>query len=213
MGRSHEHTPPCGHPSREGIFAGERLVRSPLSRGVAHSAGVCWRAVALSLLLTLSLRAHDIYTSFAEAKLLPDKLEITLTLARSSAHNFLPEPRTSPPITPETFADYAPKLRAIAPELFQITAAGKPLALKPPVDVKISGDADVVFVLNYPRPPPGPLKFFGYYLGYLVDGHVATFVVTNAAGDDLGWSPLSIDQPTFQVVVPAGNAPGKKPKK
>ena len=32
-----EHTPPCGHPSREGIRAGE----DPLSRGVARSDGVC----------------------------------------------------------------------------------------------------------------------------------------------------------------------------
>jgi hypothetical protein len=191
-------------------------IKGPRDKRTKELGPAILRPLGLFVLLSfgaLSARAHDIYTSFAEAKLLPDKLEITLTLARSSAHNFLPEPRTSPPITPETFPDYAPQLRALAPQFFQITSGAKPLALAAPADVKISGDADVVFTLTYPRPPPGPLKFFGYYLGYLVDGHVATFVVANGAGDDLGWSPLSIDQPTFHVVVPASNAAPKKPKK
>ena len=159
------------------------------------------------LFLTLPLHAHNILTSWAEAKFTADHIEITLTLARASAHAFMPDAQTRPPITPENFKEYLPDLRAAAPELIQITAAGKPVALKS-TEVEISGD-DINYKLVYPRPKAGPVKFFAYYLGYLVDGHVATLVVSNAKGDDLGWSPLSMDQPFFQIPLP-GDPPPKK---
>ena len=43
------------------------------------------------LLLALPLRAHDIYTSFVEAKLLADRLEVTLTLGRDNASPLFPD--------------------------------------------------------------------------------------------------------------------------
>ena len=160
------------------------------------------------LLLALPLHAHNILTSWAEAKITNERIEITLTVARASAQAFVPDAQKRPPITPENFKEYLPDLRAAAPELIQITAAGKPVALAS-CDVEISGD-DVNFKLAYPRPKAGPVKFFAYYLGYLVDGHVATLVISNAKGDDLGWSPLSMDQPFFQVALPGDAAPKKK---
>lgn len=159
--------------------------------------------------LTFSpLRAHDIYSSWCEAKLLADKLEITLTLARSSAHSLLPDFKKLPAITPETFPELAPLLRRVAPELLQISAAGRPLRCTH-ADAKIGGDADVTFTLLYERPRASPLRFFAHYLGQLVDGHVATLVVTNATGEDLEWSPVTLDQPVFEVKWPAA-APPKK---
>jgi hypothetical protein len=157
-------------------------------------------SLVLPLLFALPLHAHNILTSWAVAKISADKMEITLTLARASAQAFVPDAQKRPPITPENFKEYLPDLRAAAPELIQITAAGQPVALKS-AEVEISGD-DINYKLAYPRPKSGPVKFFAYYLGYLVDGHVATLVVSNAKGDDLGWSPLSMDQPFFQIPLP-----------
>ncbi|HUR59449.1 MAG TPA: hypothetical protein VM029_17160 [Opitutaceae bacterium] len=162
------------------------------------------------LLIASPLCAHNILTSWAEAKFTSDKIEITLTLARASAQAFVPDAQTRPPITPENFKEYLPDLRAAAPELIQITEAGKPVALKT-AEVEISGD-DINFKLTYPRPKTGPVKFFAYYLGYLVDGHVATLVISNAKGDDLGWSPLSMDQPFFQIPLPGDPTPKKNRK-
>ncbi len=162
------------------------------------------------LLLALPLRAHDPYTSFAEAKLLNEKLELTLILARSSAHDLLPDAKKLPAITPETYAEFAPKLRAVAGDLIRIGAGGKPLKFIS-AEVKISGDNDITFILVYAKPAASPLRFIADYLGYLVDGHVATVVVTGPAGEDIGWSPVTMDQPVFQVALPAPS-PAAKPK-
>lgn len=157
-------------------------------------------AMACLLLLPAALGAHDIYSSWSEAKLLPDKLELTITLARSCAHDLLENARGRPPLTPQSFAEFAPELRAIAPRLVRITASDRPLSVRS-AEVQISGDNDVTFTLVYPAPAAGPLNFVVDYLRHLADGHVATLVVTNARGDDLDWSPLTVDQPAFAAPI------------
>lgn len=160
------------------------------------------RAALTVLMLTgsVGLRAHDIFSSWAETKILVDQLELTLTMARSSAHDLLPDARSRPPISPESFPTVERELRAAAPRLLQITSSGKPLLLRA-VAVKISGDNDVTFTLTYPRPSAGTLAFSLLYLRELVDGHVATLVISNPRGEDLGWSPLTVDQPKFQITL------------
>jgi len=77
----------------------------------------------------------------------------------------------------------------------------------------LSGDSDLTFTLTYPRPTVGPLKFFAQFVGWLVDGDVATVVLTNAVGDNYGWSPVSYDQPVFEVAWPiAGREKNQFPK-
>ena len=165
---------------------------------------------ALAGWLGAAASAHDIYSSWTDSYVRSDRFEMTLTLARSSAVRLLPEGNALPPVTPENFKAYAPRLKAIAPDLFEITSAGQPLKLTS-AEVKISGDADVSFLLVFPRPAAGPLRFVAHYLFHLVDGHVGTLVVSDAGGRDLGWSPVSVDQPVFQLTLPASKPPDKKP--
>jgi hypothetical protein len=186
------------------------------SASITQSSGLrSSRSTSICLLTLLvvfgvaRLRAHDIYTSWAEAVVHSDRLELTLTLARASAPRLLADGNTLPPITPENFAEFAPRLKATSPELFDITAAGKPLKLTSS-EVKISGDADITFRLVYPRPAPGPLRFGVNYLFQLVDGHVGTLVVTDADGKDLGWSPVTVDQPVFEIRLPPPAAAPRK---
>ena len=158
--------------------------------------------IALLLALTLPLAAHDIYSSWTDATLRDDRLELTLTLARASAARLLANAKSVPTITPENFAEFAQQLKATAPALFEISCAGKLLKLTSS-DVKISGDSDITFHLAYSRSPPGELRFIASYLFRLVDGHVGTLVVNDSTGNDLGWSPLSVDQPVFAIRVRA----------
>jgi hypothetical protein len=162
------------------------------------SAHQWFKRVCLVAACVAPLRAHDIYSSWTDAVIHPDRLELTLTLARASALRLLPNANTLPPITPESFSEYAPRLKAAAPELFEIKSAGKTLVLSSS-EVTISGDADITYRLAYPRPPPGMLRFTVHYLFQLVDGHVGTLVVRDPAGKDLGWSPVTVDQPVFEV--------------
>src|SRR5687768_8764966 len=80
--------------------------------------------VALLLALTLPLVAHDIYSSWTDATLRDDRLELTLTLARASAPRLLSSAEAVPTITPENFVQFAPQLKATAPALFEISCAG-----------------------------------------------------------------------------------------
>jgi hypothetical protein len=159
-----------------------------------------WLAAILCA-LTAELRAHDIYTSWAEGHVRQDRFELTLTLARAAALRLIPDSNPLPPITPENFPDYSARLKAVASELFEITNNGKPLKLASS-EVKISGDADITFQLSYPRPTAGPMRFVVRYLFQLVDGHVGTLVLNDAAGKDLGWSPVTVDQPVFELRIP-----------
>ena len=172
------------------------------TNGLRSSGFTTARFVALLLAITLPLRAHDIYSSWTETTLRNERLELTVTMARASAARLLANSDALPPITPENFAEFEPRLKAVVPDLFQIISAGKPLKFSSG-DVKISGDSDITFHLVYPRPSPGPLRFIVNYLFRLVDRHVGTLVVSDAAGNDLGWSPVSVDQPFFEMRVPA----------
>jgi hypothetical protein len=178
--------------------------RSRIS-GLGTSRSTQLRLLPLLFLIVLPVLGHDIYSSWTEANLRPERLELTLTLARASAVRLLADANALPPITPDNFPEYAPRLKAVAPDLFEITSAGKALKLGS-TEVKISGDADVTFHLVYPRPAAGALRFVVSYLFHLVDGHVGTLVVTDPTGKDLGWSPVSVDQPVFEVVLPAAAA-------
>jgi hypothetical protein len=170
-----------------------------------------WLAAILSA-LTVELRAHDIYTSWAEGHVRQDRFELTLTLARSAALRLIPDSGTLPPITPENFSDYSVRLKAIASALFEITNSGKPLKLTSS-EVKIGGDADIAFHLAYARPASGPLRFVARYLFQLVDGHVGTLVLNDAAGKNLGWSPVSVDEPVFEIRIPESSRSVPPPTK
>jgi hypothetical protein len=178
---------------------------STSTSGLRSSRATLLQTLALALAFALPLRAHDIYSSWTEAVLRGARLELTLTLARASALRLLPNGKTLPPITPENFAEYAAPLKAVAPDLFEIKSVGKELRLTFS-EVTISGDADITFKLAYPQPGPGALRFAVSYLFQLVDGHVGTLVLTDSAGRDLGWSPVTVDQPVFEIRLPATSA-------
>ncbi len=148
-----------------------------------------------------ALRAHDPYTSWTDLRVLPDRLELTLTLSRGSALRLLPNADKLAPITEDNFAAYAEPLRVVAPLLFFLAADGKPLRLASATP-KLGDEKDLVFVLVYPRPPSASLRIRADYLQLQVDGHVGTVATMDATGKDLGWGPLNVDEPELTVKLP-----------
>lgn len=153
-----------------------------------------------------SVPAHNIFTSWTDAQVSDARIDLELTLSRISALRLIPDGKTLPPITPENFAEVAPKLKAVAPEMFELSQAGRIIPLTAS-DVKISGDDDVTFRLTFVRPESGVVRFFGNYVQFLIDGHVGTLVVNNPAGETLGWGPLSMDLAVLDVTLPKVGAP------
>jgi hypothetical protein len=148
-----------------------------------------------------ALRAHDPYTSWTDLRVLPDRLELTLTLSRGSALRLLPNADKLAPITDDNFAGYAEPLRIVAPLLFFLVADGKPLRLVSAAP-KLGDEKDLIFVLAYPRPPAAALRIRADYLRLQVDGHVGTVAAMDPAGQDLGWGPLNVDEPELTVKLP-----------
>lgn len=178
-------------------------------------------AAALVLLLFRSTAlAHDPFTSWANARIKNDHIEVEATLSRSSALLLLPNGEKLPSPTPENFPSLAPALKAAGNTLFEVTGAGVPLAPRS-VDVKLTDDdmgmTDVLFRIIYPAPAAGPVRFTAVYLEKMVDDHVGTLVVTDHSGKDLGWEPLSLQTIFLEVPLPPGpaatnpNAPAQPP--
>jgi hydrogenase/urease accessory protein HupE len=169
-----------------------------------------WGSIALLFLLVLPTAfAHDPFTSWTNARIKADRIELETTLARSSAILLLPNNEKLPSIQPENFAQYEPALKAAAPTMFEVTAAGVPLSVRS-IEVKLPDDeADIEFRITYPLPATGPLRFTALYLEAMAQDHVGTLVVVNHAGKDVGWEPLSAQTIFLEVPLPA---PPESPK-
>lgn len=161
------------------------------------------RFFLLAFTFVAATRAHDLYTSWTDATLRDDRLLLTLTLSRANALRLLPDSASLPPIVPENFPTYTPKLKTVAPGLFAISAGTTQLKFIS-ATASISGDDDITFQLVYTwqREIAGKLRVVAHYLRHLVDGHVGTIVLMDPAGKDLGWSPVTVEQPVFETPLP-----------
>jgi hydrogenase/urease accessory protein HupE len=158
--------------------------------------------VAFLLLVAAPLRAHNIFSSWTDAIVRSDRIELELTLSRTSALRLIVDGDKLPPITPENFGDYESKLKAVAHELFVLSVGDQTLPLTSSA-VKISGEDDVAFTLIFPRPSGGKLRFLGNYVQFLIDGHVGTLVVKHPDDSTIAWGPVSLDQPVVDVTLTA----------
>lgn len=185
---------------------------SPMSGKVHKQGQVCIRTfrrlVFFFCFLPLAALAHDPFTSWTNARFKADRLELEMTLSRSSSLMLLPNAENLPSILPENFPERLPALQTAASSLFEVTAAGVPLAPRT-VEVTLAADSpdiDVMFLVTYPLPTTGPVRFTALYLEKMVEEHVGTLIVTNNEGKDVGWEPLSLQTIYLEVPLPA--APG-----
>lgn len=166
-------------------------------------------AILVALAFPFAALAHDPFTSWTNARIKTEHLELEVTLSRGSALLLLPNGDKLPSITAENFAGFAPGLKTAANTLFEVTAAGMPLTPRS-VEVKLTDDdmgaTDVLFRIVYPAPSFGPVRFTAFYLEKMVDDHVGTLVVTDNAGKDVGWEPLSVQTIFLEVPLPASSA-------
>lgn len=149
-------------------------------------------------------RAHDPLQSWMSATASETSLELTITMAASNAWqliDFVPRAR----LTPEKFAELRPRLVTAAPKLCLV--AGRQTLSPTSVRVEYTDENDVVFTLDFPAPPPGPLRFDAAFLRRLGPDFTSMLVVADAAGTDLGWDQLTNDKTQLEVAIPARTAP------
>lgn len=158
--------------------------------------------------------AHDPYEISADARLRGDRLELVLTMARSTASLAAARDETERRrFEPEEFAQVRPRLEVAAKEFYLLRAGEKPLELRA-VDLALTVENDVEFRLTFAAPPAGPLDFFARIFARLpAEPYGSTLIVLSAKGEQLGFKFINGDDPALRVVVPAAAPPPASPAK
>ena len=161
-----------------------------------------------ALALAPAARAHDPYESWTEAIVHPDRLELLIVMAQSTALKLVdPEARVVA-LSPENFPTLREKFTREGATLFVITSGRTPLAPRA-VTAELTDELDVAFKLVLPRPAAGRLHFHAAFLKKLGSGYGGILDVGDPAGKQFGWEQISWENPNLEVIVPAAPPPKK----
>jgi hydrogenase/urease accessory protein HupE len=136
-------------------------------------------------------------TSWAIARLHPDRLEFEVEVSSDSAWLLLGEPSTSPP----DVANATQRLKALAPSLYHVNAGGVEL-LPQTTEVELREEDGVAFLMVYARPPGGTLRFDAAFLRKLPDGHRTTLTLKDEADKVRRTELLTATSSTVETVFP-----------
>jgi hypothetical protein len=166
--------------------------------------GLFWKVLWSLGLWSLGpcLFAHDPYESTAQITVRPDRMEVTLALAQSTALHLIDPDARIRALTPENMAEHTPRLEREARLLFILTSLAKQLA-PTKVAVELTAENDIVFTVTYPRPAAGRLLIHAAFLRRLGDGYGGLVTVDDEANRNLGWDQLHWPRASFEVTVPA----------
>jgi len=151
--------------------------------------------------LAPAARAHDPYDAFTSATLHPDRLELILTIAASTALRLIDPDSALPPINPADWSELHPRFLRAGATLFKLTAKDQQLEPRAIV-VELSDENDLIFHIVYPRPEAGTLIFYAAYLKKLGDGYGSILEFNDPSGRNLGWEQLLWAHPDFTATLP-----------
>ena len=119
--------------------------------------------------------AHNPMASWAVARLHEDRVELDVELSAESAWALLGGSSYLPP----DVGSKLPKLKELAPSLYKVSAGGVELAPSS-AEVELREEDGVGFLLVYPRPSGGPLRFDAAFLRRLAAGHRTALTLKDA---------------------------------
>jgi hypothetical protein len=195
------------------------VIRFLSLRGASATKQSTWIAaarfahLAVTTMLFIALgapaRAHDPYEAFTAIVVRADRMELTLTMAQSTALKLIDPAARIAGLTPENIATHRPQLVREGAALFIVTSLRAPLAARK-VEVELTEENDVVFTVTYPRPAPGRLLLSAAYLKRLGEGYGGIATVDDESNRNLGWEQLLWERPNFEATIPSAAPPQKK---
>lgn len=162
--------------------------------------GFFFCAAALSAVVQAA-RAHDPYDAFTSATLHPDRLELILTIAASTAVRLIEAETIVPPLTAANWPELRPRFERAGATFFELTAKDTPLKPRA-VAVELSDENDLIFHIIYPRPEAITLVFCAAYLKKLGDGYGSVLEFNDHNSRNLGWEQLLWAHPHFTATLP-----------
>ncbi|HEX8190715.1 MAG TPA: HupE/UreJ family protein [Pyrinomonadaceae bacterium] len=119
--------------------------------------------------------AHNPMTSWAVARIQDDRVELEVDMSAESAWSLLGGSADS---APDVGAEL-PRLKELAPSLYEVSTGGALLA-PDSAEVELREEDGVGFLLVYPRPPGGPLRFDAAFLKKLTPDHKTALTLKGA---------------------------------
>ena len=151
-------------------------------------------------------RAHDPYEAFASVIVHPDRLELILTMAQSTALKLIDPAASIPVLTPENLATHRPRFLREGVKVFVFTSGRSPLSARR-VEIELTEENDFVFRVTCARPAPGRLHLHAAFVAKLGEGYGGIVEVSDTAGHHLGWEQLTFNNLNLEVVIPPPPAP------
>lgn len=164
--------------------------------------GSCLRRIAFAMtgfLFCPLVRAHDPGLSTGRLTMTPSGLEAILTFATTDGVALLTaNQRTPVPLDAVHLAAVQRNLEAVGRTLLSVRSGETTVEL---TDVKVAlpPGNNVVFALQFARPPAGELRIEALRLADLPVGHRELFSIVGASGDAVGRKLLRRDDNTFVV--------------
>jgi hydrogenase/urease accessory protein HupE len=122
-----------------------------------------------------SVFAHNPMSSWAVARLHPDRVELDVELSAESAWALLGGAADVPPNVKAKMAE----LKELAPGLYKVSAGSTELVPQS-AEVELREEDGVGLLLVYPQPPGESLRFAANFLQKLAGGHRTTLTVKDA---------------------------------
>jgi hypothetical protein len=139
----------------------------------------------------------------------PDRMELTVTVAQSTALR-LADPKSRIRGTSKaTFAQRRELFEREAAALHVITSGRATKLVARKTEVELTDENDVVFKATYPRPEAGRLHFHAAFLKKLGESYGGMIEINLPGGENLGWEQLSFDNPNFEITVPPQKKVGR----
>ncbi len=145
------------------------------SFSVTSRGKICLLVLLLLAACAGRVLAHNPMTSWAVARLHADRIELEVELSAESAWALAGGASDSPP----DVASALPRLKGLAPSLYKISSGGRELTPSS-ADVELREEDGVGFLLVYPRPADGPLRFDAAFLKKLPADHRTALTLKNA---------------------------------
>lgn len=152
--------------------------------------------------------AHDAFEITTAARLYPDRLELVVTMAPSTAMAVSADGGQPERFHPDDFEKLRPCFQAGAARLFEITGGGRRLALAG-ATVGLAREFDVEFRLSFPAPGRGPLRLRAAHVAKLPSGYGNVLTLHTGTGELLGQKLLMAED--LELVVPLPERPAVAP--
>lgn len=157
-----------------------------------------FKLMLLLALTSVSVRAHDPMDITAQARFLPEGLELRLTLAWSTACQLIAEDRAASNLRPENFPEIRPLFQQRAASFLRVTVGDK-ILVPQSVTTDLSYDGDVKLILQFSPATSPRIRFEAALLRVLPQDCTVFLLIRGPAPTQFAQGRMTSERPRFEI--------------